>query len=76
MNLFPPLCCFCECPALEWWQIKRVTTVLDPEDAEEKAVHDENNTAPYEYCNLLLLRIGHARDFQCEGNRRKRKGTV
>lgn len=56
--------------------MKRIATVLDSEDAEEKAVHAEYHCTPYENGDLLLPRIDHARHSECERNCCERKCTI
>lgn len=56
---------------MEW-----IATILNPKDAEEEAVHSKHDSTPNEYCKSLFLWLNHARNFQCEGNSRKRKGAV
>lgn len=38
----------------EWWQVKRITSILDSEYAQQKAVHSEHHCSPHEHCDLLF----------------------
>jgi len=42
---------------LERGQPKRVATILNTKNAQQKAVHDEDDAAPYQHCGLLRLWI-------------------
>lgn len=60
----------------EWWQMKWISPILDPEDAQEEAIHAEGDPTPYEYCDLLFPWIDHTRDFQRQGDGREGQCTV
>jgi hypothetical protein len=45
-----------------------VTTVLDPEDAEEERVHAEENSAPDEHGDLLLASVGHSGNLESKAD--------
>ena len=57
----------------ERWQGEGVAAVLDAEDAEQEAVHDDHDTTPDEDGELLCLLIGNSRrlDGQCDGSKRQ-----
>lgn len=57
---------------LERRQPERIPAVLDAKDAEQEAVHAQNDTSPDHDGDFLITWVGHARDFErqadsCEG---------
>ena len=44
--------------------MERVASILDPEHAQQEAVHAKHNASPNKYGHLLLGRIRHPRDLQ------------
>lgn len=57
-------------------QVEGVTAVLDPEDAEEEAVDEEQQAAPNNDGSLLSLGVGDTRNLQGERDGRKGEDTV
>lgn len=53
-----------------------VPAVLLSEDAEQEAVHAEQDTAPEEDSELLGARVGDTRNLEGERNSRKGEDTV
>jgi hypothetical protein len=49
-------------------QPEGVATVLDPEHAQEEGVHAEKDSPPDEDCDLLLARVGDARNLECQAD--------
>ena len=49
---------------LKGWQMKRIAPILDPEYAEEKAVHYKHDASPGEDGDLLSFWVRYPRDFQ------------
>lgn len=64
------------CVHLERRQPELVSAVLLSEDAEQEAVHAEQDAAPKEDSELLGARIGDTRDLECERNSREGEDTV
>lgn len=61
---------------LEWWQPERIPAVLDPENAQEEAVHTKYDTTPDEHGNLLCSWVGHTRHLQGQRDGCEGKNTV
>lgn len=61
---------------LERRQPEGVTTVLDPENAQEEGVHAEKNSTPNEDCNLLLAGIRHPGDLESKADGGEGENTV
>lgn len=57
-------------------QPKLITAVLLSEDAEEKAVHAEQDTAPKKDGELLGARVGDAGDLEGERNGSEGQDTI
>lgn len=57
-------------------QRERVGTVLDAENAEKEAVHDEQNTTPGQNSNLLSLVVANARHLNGERDGTESQDTV
>ena len=55
---------------------ERVARVLEAEDAQQKAIHEEQYCAPDKDCNLLSLGISHARHFDSQSDGAKGEQTV
>lgn len=53
-----------------------IACILDAEDAEEEAIHDEQSTAPCENSDTLGLRVGNSGDLDSEGNSCKAQDTI
>lgn len=53
----------------ERWQPERIAAILDPEYAQQEAVHAKYHTSPDEDSNLLLSWISHPWDLQGEADR-------
>jgi len=53
-----------------------ITGVLDPEDAEKEAVHDEHDTTPGNNSNALSLGVRHTGYLDGQGDGRKGEYTV
>ena len=69
-------CLFHCCVHLERRQPELVPAVLLSEDAEQEAVHAEQDTAPEEDSELLGARVGDTRNLEGERNSRKGEDTV
>lgn len=57
---------------LKWWEEEWVSSILESENAEEEAVHQENDGGPGHDGNSLYLGISYAWDLDgesdcCEG---------
>ena len=67
-NFASALSCASQCRKyrafLERRQPKWVPAVLDPEHAEQEAVHAQNDASPDKDSDLLGSRVGHPGDFQ------------
>lgn len=64
-------------PALhERWEREGVSSVLDTENAEKKAVEQKQHHTPNQYSDLLRLGISHARHLGRERNGAERKESV
>jgi hypothetical protein len=50
--------------SLKGRQPEGVATVLDPEHTQEEGVHSEKDSTPDEDSDLLLARVGDARNLQ------------
>jgi hypothetical protein len=50
----------------KWWQEEGISTILEPEHAEQEAVHEEHDAGPSQNCDLLRLRVGDPGHFQGE----------
>lgn len=61
---------------LERGQPELVSTVLGSEDAEQEAVHAQQNATPKEYSELLSPRVRDAGDFERERDGRKSQDTI
>jgi hypothetical protein len=53
---------------LERWEVKWVSSVLESEDAEEEAVHQEDNGGPCHNGDSLRFGIGYAWDLDGKGD--------
>ena len=60
----------------ERWQGEWVAAILDAEDAQEEAVYQEEDQTPDDHCDLLSLGVGHARNFDSQGDGAEREHTV
>lgn len=49
----------------ERWQPEWISTILDPEDAKQEAVHHEDDTTPHNDSDLLGSGVCYAWNFQC-----------
>lgn len=45
-------------------QMERIASILDPEHAQQEAIHAKHNASPNEHGHLLLGGIRHSRDLQ------------
>lgn len=61
---------------LEWRQPERVPSVLDPEHAEQEAVHAQNHKSPDHHSDLLSSRVGHTWDLEREADGCKGQDAV
>jgi hypothetical protein len=61
---------------LEWWEPKGISAVLESENAEKEAVHDEDYSGPSENSDLLRLCVGNPWDFESEGDGREGKDAI
>lgn len=57
-------------------QPERISSVLDPENTKQEAVHAEDDTTPDEDGNLLCTWVGHAWNLQGEGDCRECEHAV
>lgn len=62
--------------SLEGRQIERISTIFDPEYAEQEAVHSKQHCAPTEHRYLLCLCIFHSRNLQRQRYGSECKDTV
>lgn len=53
---------------LKWWKEKWVSSVLESENAEEEAVHQEDDSGPGHDGDALCFGIGYAWNLDCEGD--------
>lgn len=64
------------CRFLKRWQMKRIPSILNPENAEQEAVHDENDTGPGQGGDLLSFRIRDPGHFERESDGGEREGAI
>lgn len=60
----------------KWWQVKWVASVLETEDAQEEAVHNQEHAAPSPDCDSLGLGVGNSGHLDSQGDDRKGENTV
>lgn len=63
-------------PLHERRQRERVAAVLHAENAQQEAVHEEDDGAPDDGCHLLDLFVCYSRDLDGQRNGREGKDTV
>jgi hypothetical protein len=75
-----PFRCFHPCrlvnPLHKRRQRERITAVLDAEDAEQEAVHEEHDCGPDHDHQLLALWVGDSRHLDGQGNDGEGEDTV
>jgi hypothetical protein len=61
---------------LEGWEPELIASVFLPENAKKEAIHEQQNSTPYENGELLGPRIFYARNLKREGDSGKRKDAI